>query len=200
MTPADHLVYAFLWAVFGALHSILASETIKSILSSLGRAYRLTYNGFAVVHIAITVWIGEYVLGAGSETLISGNLVYFFYAVAGVGVIVLLAAMRLYDGGRFMGFTQLRNPHVEEDEPLRLEGLHRYIRHPLYSGAILVLWGRVGSEAELATAVWATLYFIVGARFEERRLIERYGDAYRHYREKVPGFVPWKGRVEVSPS
>ncbi len=188
------MIYALLWALFGTVHSILASKTVKSSLPGLGRAYRLAYNLLAGLHIAVTVLIGERVLGAGGANLIPEPWVWFLYAMAGGGVLLLLAAMRQYDGGRFLGITQLRRPDLPEDEPLRAEGLHRYIRHPLYSGAILILWGRAGTEAELATALWATLYFAIGARFEEVRLIGRYGDAYRAYRSKVPSFVPWKGR------
>ena len=195
MTPLDHMIYALLWVLFGAVHSLLASQRAKASLQGLGRAYRLAYNLFAGLHIVVTVLVGEKLLGAGGAPLVPEPWVWLLYAMAAAGLILLLAATRLYDGGRFLGITQLRRPDLPEDEPLRAEGLHRYIRHPLYSGAILILWGRAGTEAELATAVWATLYFVIGARFEEGRLIDRYGDAYRAYRDRVPGFIPWKGRA-----
>ena len=75
--------------------------------------------------------------------------------------------------------------------------LHRFIRHPLYSGLFLVLWGHAQTEFALATALWGSVYLVIGAGFEERRLIDRYGDAYRTYRARVPAFVPWRGRAAV---
>jgi len=59
--------------------------------------------------------------------------------------------------------------------------LHRFVRHPLYSAAFLILWGSV--------------YLVVGSHFEERFLERLYGDAYADYRRRVPAFVPWKGRA-----
>jgi len=195
MTLLEHILYALLWGTFGVIHSLLASKRAKAAVPGLRRSYRLAYNLLAGLHIAATVLIGEKLLGADGPRLVAEPWIWLFYAMAAVGALLLVVAMRLYDGGRFLGITQLRKPDLPEDEPLRLEGLHRYIRHPLYSGAILLLWGRAGTEAELATALWATAYFVVGAHFEEKRLIDRYGDAYRNYRDTVPGFIPWRGRA-----
>jgi hypothetical protein len=39
-----------------------------------------------------------------------------------------------------------------------------------------------------------TLYFIVGSRLEEAKLLAYHGAVYRRYRERVPGLMPlpWK--------
>ena len=73
---------------------------------------------------------------------------------------------------------------------MHTDGLHARMRHPLYTAGLLILWGLASSEAGLATAVWGTLYFLIGARCEERRLITLFGDAYRDYRQRVPAFLP----------
>jgi protein-S-isoprenylcysteine O-methyltransferase Ste14 len=90
-------------------------------------------------------------------------------------------------------------PPAREDrdapEPLRLDGPHRFVRHPLYTALFLVLWGRAFDEAMIATAVWGSLYLIVGTRFEERKLLRLHGAAYARYRARVPAFLPWKGRA-----
>jgi len=48
--------------------------------------------------------------------------------------------------------------------------------------------------ARLVTALCLTLYFIVGSRLEEIRLIHLFGDSYREYRRAVPALfpLPWK--------
>ena len=89
-----------------------------------------------------------------------------------------------------MGTSQVRRPDEAEDETLRIDGLHRYVRHPLYSGLFLILWGHAQTEFALATAIWASIYLVIGTVFEERRLIERYGEAYRDYRARTPAYVP----------
>ena len=46
----------------------------------------------------------------------------------------------------------------------------------------------------LSHAVAITAYFVIGSWFEERKLVALHGEAYRHYRDKVPALLPlpWK--------
>ena len=46
----------------------------------------------------------------------------------------------------------------------------------------------------LVSAAAITLYFVVGSRLEERKLIAQYGKRYRDYIARVPGLMPlpWK--------
>ncbi len=80
-------------------------------------------------------------------------------------------------------------------EPLVTHGVHRYVRHPLYTAMFLVFWGRAFDEAALMTAAWATLYLLIGTRFEERKLLEIYGADYARYSAAVPRFLPLRGRA-----
>jgi protein-S-isoprenylcysteine O-methyltransferase Ste14 len=75
-------------------------------------------------------------------------------------------------------------------EPLVTEGVHARIRHPLYAGAHLLLWGLVGDPLSLATATWGSIYLVIGTWCEERRLQGLYGAAYEDYRRRVPSLVP----------
>ena len=80
-------------------------------------------------------------------------------------------------------------------EPLATSGIHRYVRHPLYSAMFLMFWGRAFDEAALMTALWATLYLAIGTRFEERKLLQIYGEEYARYSAAVPRFLPLRGRA-----
>jgi len=201
---AFHLLYALLWLSFGLGHSLLADARVKARLKPYFRAgYRLAYNLFALLHIALVVAAGWWVLGDGAPFARSGWLIAAQGVMALLGAGVLVQALLRYDLGRLAGTAQLRasaqNKFLDDEEPLRLSGFHRYVRHPLYAGAFLLLWGRVADEFTLATAAWASLYLWIGARFEERRLLARFGEAYARYREQVPAFFPWKGRAFTPP-
>ena len=117
-----------------------------------------------------------------------------------LGVVVLVLALREYDLGRFSGMAQIRAQMkgitLSEDEPLITGGLHLFVRHPLYLGVYLILWGRATGDFGLATAVWGSVYLVIGAAFEDRKLLALYGDEFRDYKDRIPAVIPWRGRVK----
>lgn len=199
MTSDAGLYYGAAWIVFGALHSLFSGASAKARLRPLfGPYYRIAFNLFALAAIVGVLAVGGWAYGAPRrlETIVPGA------AMTGLGIVgwaLMVFALREYDLGRFGGWTQVRNARsgVEEpeDEPLVTGGLHAYVRHPIYSAAFLILWGSAATDLGLATALWASLYLLIGARFEERRLRRLYGDAYGAYAERTPAFIPWRGRL-----
>ena len=53
-----------------------------------------------------------------------------------------------------------------------------------------MLWGGAISLLGFWTAIWGTLYLVIGSRFEERKLVNIYGDDYQRYQQDVPQFFP----------
>jgi len=194
--PLAHLGYAVAWLTFGLVHSLLAREGVKARLSGLfGRGYRLAYNLFALAHLGAVLAVGRIALGAlpGFDRPVWLAVTQGLMLAA--GAVVLAVALRGYDLGLFAGTRQLREGEAADQEPLRLDGLHRYVRHPLYAGVHLALWGLATSPLGLATAAWASAYLVIGATFEDRALVRRYGAAYERYRRQVPAIIPWRGRA-----
>ncbi len=199
-TLTAHLLYALAWSIFGGAHSLLAAEGVKRPFRALfGAGYRLAYNLFAAIELAVVVVAGWWLLGHGLRFDWPPALELGRMVVAATGWVVLIVGLRSYDLGRFAGTFQLkhrrRTPTPPENEELRLDGLHVFVRHPLYAAGFLIFWGRVESELDLATAIWASLYLLVGTRLEERKLVRLHGTRYLNYRERVPAFLPWKGRA-----
>jgi hypothetical protein len=50
------------------------------------------------------------------------------------------------------------------------------------------------SVTTLLSSVMITLYFFIGSRLEEKKLLVYHGDTYRRYMARVPGLIPlpWK--------
>ncbi|MDJ0685121.1 MAG: isoprenylcysteine carboxylmethyltransferase family protein [Alphaproteobacteria bacterium] len=192
MTVLEHALYGAVWIAFGVFHSILAAESVKRAAAPvLGRAYRLVYNALALVLTLAILWFGEAALGAGAPVVIDEAWIAPRVAIMALGAAVLLWGAAGYDRARFLGLAQLRDPSRDDDsEALHVTGPNRYMRHPLYTGAMLFLWGRASTEPEFATAAWISLYFIVGARFEEKRLLARFGQPYRDYCARTAAFLP----------
>ncbi len=51
------------------------------------------------------------------------------------------------------------------------------------------------NAARLVSALAITAYFVIGSRLEEGKLMDRFGEAYRRYRDRVPALVPRPWRV-----
>lgn len=190
----EHIFYGLAWASFGLIHSVLAADSVKDRLA-FGRYHRLAYNGFAILHLGIVWWLGRVWLSTAPPLGVPPTMAVIGDGATIVGLIIIAVALTGYDRGRFLGTTQIRMPAEDPDEELKTGGLLRYVRHPLYSGLFLVLWGHAQTEFALATAVWGSIYLLIGAMYEERRLAARYGDAYVEYRRRVPAFIPWRGRA-----
>jgi protein-S-isoprenylcysteine O-methyltransferase Ste14 len=100
-------------------------------------------------------------------------------------IVIVIASLRL---GRSLTATPVPNGRNQ----LSTDGLYAMVRHPIYSGVLLVVVGlaiRSASWFTLALAAVTIAFFNVKARWEEERLAERHPD-YRAYCEHVPRFVP----------
>ena len=187
------LLYALLWASFGAGHSALAAPLGRGLLRRIaGAGDRLAYNVIAIVHLALVLAIGRR-LFADQTFALPDSLRALGWLAAAAGAVVLILAGRNYDLARFLGLAQLRAGTPDQaatPEPLATGGMNGVVRHPLYLGLLLIIWGVATSPFRLATAAAATAYLLVGIRFEERNLLRIYGDSYRRYRSHVPMLVP----------
>ncbi len=81
---------------------------------------------------------------------------------------------------------------------LATSGPYEYVRHPQYDGFILVMlgflvqWPTILTLAMFPVLVWM---YVRLARAEEREAIVTFGEAYRQYAAKVPGFIPRIGQL-----
>jgi protein-S-isoprenylcysteine O-methyltransferase Ste14 len=99
--------------------------------------------------------------------------------------------------GRF--FTAV--VQVQAGQRVIREGPYAWVRHPSYSGVLLVLLGEAAlfqSAAGLFCVVLAMLpIYMYRIRIEEKALLEGLGDEYRRYQEEVGALVPRLGRSET---
>jgi len=201
MSPLEfHAIYALAWCSFGYGHSLLATTKAKGLLiPALGPYYRITYNAAAGIHIFAVWLIGAWLFEGVSEFVLSTPIRAGLHGLSILGLVILVLALRGYDLGLLAGTAQIRNhrqglgePGIE---PFHTTGFHAYVRHPIYSGAFLMLWGNCQDEFGLATAIWGSTYLTIGAMHEELFLQSLYGKAYQTYRSTVPAFFPWRGKV-----
>jgi protein-S-isoprenylcysteine O-methyltransferase Ste14 len=190
VTLIAHFLYGGAWALFGFLHSITAGAGPRRGLGRLfGPGHRLAYNALALIEISAVMRVGERLGNGGAAFKQSSAVIVLRWTMLGLGLVVGISGLRAYRLGPFVGLAQLGG-EGDGEQPLVIDGLHHYMRHPLYTAALLLLWGRVSSELSLATAIWGSLYLLIGSSFEERRLVARYGGTYASYRDVTPRFIP----------
>lgn len=179
--------------LWGVIHSILASLGFKAWLAnlvgkSLMRGYRLSYNLFSFLSflpILYLVWI----LPDAPLYTVPAPISYAMILGQGIGVVLLIIGVLQTDTLSFVGLRQL----FEEERPATLvtHGLYRLVRHPLYTAGLLVLWLAPQVTVNSFTMyVGATIYLIIGAYFEERKLSREFGEAYAAYKARTPMLIP----------
>nr|CRH07061.1 conserved membrane protein of unknown function [Candidatus Magnetococcus massalia] len=191
------ITHLLLWTLFGVVHSTMASHWFKlrwcRLLGPLASGERLFYNLFAALTALAILLHGRAYLPQEllwpyapwvEQLLLAGRL---------LGVVLLLIALSSYDLSRFAGFKQIRYALRGEalpDEPLRIGLLHRWVRHPIYTAALLYLWSQPLSLGELVTHLSLTLYLLIGMGLEERRLQALYGERYGVFCRAIPALIP----------
>ncbi len=188
--------YLALWAGFGATHSLLAGARGRGWLARwAGAGDRLAYNLIALVQLGVVLGYARAVLPAIPFAEPPALLVAQWGALA-AGALVVAGAGRGYDLARFVGLAQLRaGPEAASGaEPLVTGGWNARVRHPLYLGLLLRVWGAAWDLRAVVTAGCVTAYVLIGIRFEERKLGRLYGPAYAAYRARVPMLLPWRRR------
>lgn len=190
-----HIILTIGWIVFGLIHSIMASRSFKKIMLSWvfkkPAQYRIFYNLVALITFflllyyqfqieKISFWRPSLV-----TTLLGGGL-------TGIGIGVGWAALKQYDLLEFTGL-ELFGSGNQARGTLKTTGLSGWVRHPLYTGTLLVLWGLWLMDATLSSFLMAaclTVYIRVGIIFEEKKLLREFGDRYASYQQRVPMLFP----------
>jgi protein-S-isoprenylcysteine O-methyltransferase Ste14 len=90
---------------------------------------------------------------------------------------------------------------VDPPTYLVISGLYRYVRNPMYVGALLIILAEAVYFAApwlvlYAAGLWASLHtFLV--ILEEPQLKHRFGADYEQYIKAVPRWIPkWRSRSE----
>ncbi len=178
--------------LFGLIHSLLAAEQIKTALYERGigiQAYRLTYSLLALVLTGIWL-LFVHMLPDAPLYRLEGWLNWLMLSLQLAGLAVALLSFRDVDAGVFIGLK----PVPESGEAFYEAGVYRLMRHPMYSGVMLALLASPAHTLNsINLALVISLYFVIGARFEERRMLAAHPD-YADYRRRVPAFIPRVGK------
>jgi protein-S-isoprenylcysteine O-methyltransferase Ste14 len=199
----DVLVLILLFALYGFIHSVIASEKVKSIFkNTFGKLiafYRLAFNIFSLIGLYF-IWdlaphpsLQIYKLPPPLDYLV---LIPQFIALIGI-----IWCFKYVCFKEFIGLNQinryLKNEYskteLDENYTLRIEGPYKFSRHPIYFFSIVILLFRAEMDLFYLTMFLSfTLYFYIGSYYEEKKMVRMFGDEYTEYQNKVPRIFPIK--------
>jgi hypothetical protein len=200
------ILLCVLWISWCTMHSLLIDvtfiKTVNKHASCLTRYYRLLYNGLSLVTFIPLMIVTRIAEG---PVIVSWEGIYIF-----VRILLLAAAFLLFKGGSekydlqyFLGVKQLQtgDEHLllSDTEEFTERGVFGVTRHPWYLGSLLFIWSMLAEyplPVFLAVCIMS-VYLVIGTILEERKIVARYGDSYRSYRQRVSMFFPWKWLVRV---
>ncbi len=191
-----------LLALFAVQHSVMARPAFKRAWTRIvpEPAERSTYVLFSnLAMIAFFVFwepMGGSIWTVTAEpwrSIING--IYF------LGWGVLFYATWLINHFDLFGLRQVWYHFRGQPRPalkFRVPGMHKHVRHPIYVGWLIIFWTTpTMTAAHFLFAVMTTAYIIIAIQFEEKDLVDTFGDDYRRYQKDVGMLVP-KARSRTS--
>ncbi len=113
------------------------------------------------------------------------------YAISITGLVIMFICIKKY----FISLSGLKSLFTEEPSTtLMINGIHKYVRHPLYSGTFIFIWGLLvllPHWSLLLSDIIITAYTLYAIRLEEEKLIGEFGEDYKLYRQQVPKLIPY---------
>ena len=175
---------AALFTVFAVHHSVFARRSIKAALSRVvaDRLLRSVYVWAASLLLVVVGLLWR---------LVGGNLYHVTGWPASVhvtaqvfGLLLIVFSVRAIDALDLAGIrTGGERDHVQT---LQVAGPYRLVRHPLYLGWMLIVFGAAWMTGDrLLFALITTCYLIAAIPWEERSLEDQFGDAYARYKREV---------------
>ena len=152
---------------------------------------------FTVV-VVIPVWLAR----RNGVTLAEGSDLPEL-ALQAIGLVLLAVGALLFASSLRRFATEGRGTLAPWDPPRRLvvHGPYRYVRNPMISGVVLVLFGEALLLLSRPHLLWALTFLAINALYipllEEPLLEQRFGADYREYCRNVPRLLPrlrlWTG-------
>jgi protein-S-isoprenylcysteine O-methyltransferase Ste14 len=194
-----YVLLVIIWAAWCTAHSLLISLPVSGYLQARlktrYRFYRMAYNFAALLTLVPVLYYTWAIQGPvvfrweGSWRIVQALL--WIGAVA-----FFVAGARRYDMAQFLGLRQARAQNacsvLTDDCTLDSGGVLGMVRHPWYTGGILIIWARPLDMGAVLTNLVVSAYFVIGAYLEEGKLRVQFGADYAAYQRRVSMFLPFK--------
>ncbi len=173
--------------LFALAHSLFATDWAKNALHGTNRqGYRLCYN---IASLVMFGWVMSAYRHSDVLYFVPGIWSLIMYLLQFVVAALLVYCLKQTGAGEFFGLTKQRSNSFIST------GWYSFVRHPLYFfSTLFMVLNPVMSTQWLLLTIMSTVYFIIGALIEEKRLSAEFGEVYRIYQQRVPFLIPYPSR------
>jgi protein-S-isoprenylcysteine O-methyltransferase Ste14 len=174
-----------LFSLFALHHSLLARTGLKRRVTEIVPEWleRSTYTWISSLLFLIACLAWQPV--DGPLYSLHGGWRAAGYTAQLAGLLLIAVGSAALDQLALAGIRQVldaRSGRTSEHVPLKTNGAYRLVRHPLYFGWTLLVFGAPDMTGTRAVfAIVSTLYLAIAIPFEERSLVDVFGEAYRRY-------------------
>jgi len=193
----NHWGLVLIWTILGAMFIIFTPFYKKSQRkpASVYLAFMVAM-AFEMFGIPMSMYILAWVFGSKiPEGIFWGHTLFAWMGHTGmyIGTVLAIIGILLV----VLGWKEVYRRYWSKEEgkgELVTDGVYRFIRHPQYTGFMLITLGMLLDWATLPMLImWpilAVLYYNL-ARREEREMEAQFGEAYRHYLHQTFMFIPF---------
>ncbi len=184
-----------LLAGFAVQHSVMARPAFKRAWTKIvpEAAERSTYVLFSNLAM-IALFVFWQPMGGSVWTVAAEPFRTIIFALYFLGWGVLFYATWLINHFDLFGLRQVWYNFRGTTPPemtFRVPGMHKWVRHPIYVGWLIIFWATpTMTVAHLVFAVMTTAYIVIAIQFEEKDLVDEFGDDYRDYQKDVGMLLP----------
>ena len=175
------LLHKVVWEVWKRRDGVVASTTARA--APLKRMLKGAKAAFLVLLVGQAAVLDVLPLPGNSSGRRIAGLVLFF-----VGVAVAIAG-RVQLGSNW---SDIEEGRVRPDQALETGGIYRVIRHPIYAGDTLLLFGlELALNSWLVLVMFGPLVVFVRRALAEEAILTQAFPSYESYRRRTRRFIPF---------
>lgn len=186
----EYVIIILASTLFGLQHSGLSALRVKErIIDRWGKeGYARIFNTTSmltllIAFLSMNYWDWIYFI---TQPALIQPLLFILGILSGLGGVVLTMM-----ASRVISVSTVADMRTDRKAELITDGIYSRVRHPLYLATVLVFAALAliyPFPVVIVFSLCMISYTMIGAYFEERKLVKHYGEDYLEYK-KTAGFI-----------